>query len=341
MPWSDVVGHDAVLQKLLSAHARGRLGHAFLFVGPTGVGKRRFAYEFAAALLCERSPGPLSACGHCQACVQIFANTHPDVVTVRTPEDKHELPVEVVRGLCRQMAMRPSRGSRMIGIVEDADDFNEESANCFLKTLEEPAPGSVLMLLATGSEKQLPTILSRTQMLRFLPLSQADMTTVLHKNGITNPAVLERGIRLGQGCPGQALALSDADLWSFRTAFLENLTSARPDPVALTKLMMESIDKAGKDSSLQRARSSFVLQLVVDFLRTALRTGVTEDAEGHDPQAKKYALKQGVEGILEHLEAANQAEYWNQRKVQIALGVEGFVAKLLKSSFQTSRTGGS
>src|SRR3982751_3330966 len=132
MAWDRIRGHDEARHKFEAAFARGRLGQAYLFAGPDGVGKRLFARELAKALLCERPPAPLAACDHCPSCAQVEAGTHPDVFFVRTPDDKHELPVDEMREFCARMSLKPSRGSRKVGIVVDADDFNEESANSFL-----------------------------------------------------------------------------------------------------------------------------------------------------------------------------------------------------------------
>src|SRR5438067_7998238 len=123
MSWSRIRGHDAVIESFRSAFTRGRLGQAYLLLGPEGVGKRLFALELAKALLCEKPPAPLTACDQCNACAQVEAGTHPDVFRVRTPKDKHELPIDEIRAFCAQMAMKATRGTRKIGIVEDADDF--------------------------------------------------------------------------------------------------------------------------------------------------------------------------------------------------------------------------
>jgi len=126
-----------------------RLAHSYLLVGPDGVGKRLFARELAKAFLCEKPPAKLSACDACPSCAQVEAETHPDLLFLRTPKDKHELPVDDMREFCSHVSLKPTRGPRKIGIVEDADDFNASSANSFLKTLEEPPPGALLLLLAT------------------------------------------------------------------------------------------------------------------------------------------------------------------------------------------------
>ena len=326
MTWQRIRGHDGVRRQLDAANARGRLGHAFLFAGPPGVGKKLFATEFAEALLCENPPAALTACGACPACQQVAANSHPDFTVARTPEDKHELPVEVVRQFCRKLGLKPSRGRRSVGIVEDADDFNEESANCFLKTLEEPAPGSVLVLLTTGTERQLPTILSRCQVLRFHPLPPDAMRAVLTEHGVSDPVALERLVRLGNGCPGQALALSDDGLWQFREVAVQVLASAKPDPVGFAAKWMEFIDQAGKESAAQRGRASLVIRLLMDFLQASLRAALGGTAD--DPRAQQLAARLGPDAILAMLDACNHADYLIERKVQLVLVVESLAGKV-------------
>src|SRR5262249_21284851 len=135
--------------------------------GPPGIGKRPFAIELASALLCENPSSDLLACQQCTSCALMAAGTHPDFFAVARPEDKNELPIEVMRQLCRGFSLKSARGRGKIALLDDADDLNAESANCFLKTLEEPPPRSVFFLIGTSPERQLPTIVSRCQVVRF------------------------------------------------------------------------------------------------------------------------------------------------------------------------------
>ena len=220
MSWDRICGHDGPKAKLIAAVRAGRLAHANLFVGPDGIGKRQCAFELAKTLLCEAAPTPGEPCDRCPACVQVMAGTHPDCFSaVRKPE-ANELDVETMRAFAHRLGLKASRGSRKVGIVEDADDFNASSANSFLKPLEEPPPGSVLVLLATSTERQLPTILSRCHVLPFSPLSTADLRAVLADHGVTDPARQDRLVRLGHGSPGRALAFQDDAVWSFRNDLL-------------------------------------------------------------------------------------------------------------------------
>src|SRR5919204_111300 len=106
--WSHIRGHELIVAQFTRAVERGRLAHAYLFVGPAGVGKRLFATEFAKALLCDRPPGPLAACDACPSCTQAAAGTHPDFFTAQTPEDKFDLPVEAVREFFGQPGLKPA-----------------------------------------------------------------------------------------------------------------------------------------------------------------------------------------------------------------------------------------
>src|SRR6478609_136539 len=173
VPWGSVRGHDTQVSILRRAMASGRVPHAFLFVGPRGVGKTSFAQTLAQALLCEVNPeAALEPCGRCPSCLQIVEGSHPDVLRVAKPEDRQELPIRAIRDLCIDLGLKPMRGDRRVAIVEDADDLSDEAANAFLKTLEEPPPGSVLILIGTAAETQIQTVVSRCRVLRFEPLEE-------------------------------------------------------------------------------------------------------------------------------------------------------------------------
>ena len=181
MSWQGIEGHDEVVEQFRRAIARGRFASSFLFVGPPGVGKRMFAMKLAQALLCENAPeAELNPCGHCPACLQVASGSHPDVDVVSKPADRAYIPIEsfigpkerrMREGLCHNIGLKPTSGRRRIAIIDDADWLNVEGANSLLKTLEEPPPRSVLILIGTSLDRQLPTIRSRCQVIRFAPLA--------------------------------------------------------------------------------------------------------------------------------------------------------------------------
>jgi DNA polymerase-3 subunit delta' len=320
MAWNRVRGHDAIRAGFEAAIRRGRLGHAYLFTGPPGVGKRLFARELAKSLLCESPPGPLAACDRCPACHLCDADTHPDVFTAKTPEDRHELPVDVVREFCSQLALKPTRGTRKVGIVEDADDFNEESANAFLKTLEEPAPGSLLILLATSEEGQLSTIRSRCQVVRFHPLPPADVDAVLLANGVDEPKKRDALVRLAGGCPGQGLALDDEDVWAFYSGLISVVGQTRPAATDVAARVTKFVEAAGKDGYFQRPRASAVFRLLVDLVRRALRASLGSEAD--EPAVRALADRLGPDGLADLLDKLAEADYYLDRRVNVALIID-------------------
>lgn len=334
MSWDRVRGHDAARQSFQTAVALGRLGQAYLFVGPEGVGKRLFARELAKALLCERPPAPLTACDHCPACAQVEVGSHPDVFALRTPKDKHELPIEEMREFCKRLSQKASRGARKVGILEDADDFNASSANAFLKTLEEPAPGSVLILLATSTDRQLPTILSRCQVVRFSPLKPDDLRAILIDHEVSDPVQLERLVRLAAGSAAQALALNDDEFWKVRQKLVEGLTSPRPSFGALAETWQKFVDDAGKETSAQRLRASVVIRFLVEAVGHALRLSQGADVPGLDAaegeRLRAFAERLGPERLLELADKCVEADYHVERRVQLILVVESVLEQFTR-----------
>ncbi len=334
MAWQRIQGHDALRDRFVTAYERGRLGHAYLFVGPTGVGKKFFATELAKAMLCEASPSPLTACDRCAACLLVDASTHPDCLTARKPDDKMELPIDVIRELCVSFGLKPSRGVRKIAIVEDADDFNEESANAFLKTLEEPPSGSLIILLATSDEMQLSTIRSRCQIVRFRPLSNDTIRSILAGRDIVETKTVARLIRLAQGSVGQALAMNDDALWQFRSSLIAMLTSPKPNGHELATQWIALLEAAGKESAKQRQRASLSIKLCAEILSQILRLSEGLPAEGIDEdmleKCEKFATRIGTESILERIEKCMEADRQVDRSVQLVLAIEALVDPLTR-----------
>jgi DNA polymerase-3 subunit delta' len=331
--WSRIRGHDALVQSFRSVFRRGRLAHAYLFTGPAGVGKQLFARELAKALLCENAgPENLAACDECPSCHQVDAGSHPDFFSARRPEDKLEFPVAVIRELCRNLSMKPARGGYKIAILDNADDLNEESANCFLKTLEEPPPRSVLILIATNPEMQLWTIVSRCQVIRFAPLHTALVADILRQQGKVDRAVIDRLARLSGGSPAQAQALADPALWEFRRTLLQALTQSPLDTVALARQWIQFVEEAGKDGASQRPRASLVLRFLIDFLNGALRFSVGAKPELAEPDDRRFleALNQQASPdlVLELLELCLDADRQIDRRVQLVLILEALVDAL-------------
>ncbi len=281
MSWQEIHGHDNVVEQFRRASARGRLASSFLFAGPAGVGKRAFALKLAQAMLCQTRPEEaLDPCGACPSCTQVAANTHPDLDVIGKPADKSFIPLELLigerehrrrEGFCHNIAMKPSLGGRKIAVIDDADYLNAEGANSLLKTLEEPPPRSVLILIGTSPAKQLPTIRSRCQLIRFRPLPVEMVAELLLSKGfVADPSEARRLAQYSEGSLQQALELADPELWSFRNTLLERLAEPVLRSVEIAQTVAAFVDEAGKEASARRARLRQVVAFAAEFYRQLL-----------------------------------------------------------------------
>ena len=271
-PFQQILAHDSVVERFQRGLQRQRLASTFLFVGPDGSGKRQFATALAQCLLCtETDEQQLTACGQCPSCAQVVAATHPDLHLVNRPPDKSFIPIErfigdrehrMREGLCHEISLKPFMGRRKVAIVDDADYLNQEGANSLLKTLEEPPPQSLLILLATSEQRQLPTIRSRCQVVRFQPLSQDQISQILvEKDLVADREQAVQVATLAQGSMARAMQLIDEEILQFRNEFLADLAAGKLLPHELAKIVATFVDAAGKEAPSRRAR----MKLLMDF----------------------------------------------------------------------------
>jgi DNA polymerase-3 subunit delta' len=282
MSWLGLEGHDDVVDQFRRALARGRLASTFLFVGPPGVGKRAFALRLAQTLLCSESPPErMAPCGTCPSCMLIQAGTHPDLFQIGRPKEKSDIPVALLigeaskrmqEGLCHDISLKPFMGGRRVAIIDDADHLNEEGANCLLKTLEEPPPHSVLILIGTSAEKQLPTIRSRSQIIRFAAIAPEVLAGLLLAQAIVTDSAQARQLaEYSGGSLQRAAELADPDLWDFRRALLNQLAAPRWDSVQLAKSVAAFVDAAGKEAAPRRARLRQIVMFAAELYRLLAR----------------------------------------------------------------------
>jgi DNA polymerase-3 subunit delta' len=265
-----------------------------------------------------------------------MAGTHPDLLWARTPEGKHEFPIDTMREFCALLARKPTRGGRKVGIVEDADDFNQESANAFLKTLEEPPPGTLLLLLATSIDRQLPTILSRCQVIRFRALSPSDLSAVLVEKEVDDAARRDRLVRLAGGSVSRALALNDEAIWKLREELIAGITSARPDYHRLGTSWSQYVEEAAKDTVAKRTRASALIGFLLDMLRQSLRIGLGANTSlmetSEEARLRAFADRLGPDRLLTLIDRCVEADYRVERRVELNLICDWVMSQFQQAS---------
>ena len=234
MPWQ-TLGQDHLIARLQPALERGRAAHAYLLTGPPRVGKLTLAREIAQAVNCLEGPG--APCGQCVQCRRIADGRHADVRVadidfsrqVEGRETVSAITIGAIRELERTVNLNPFEGSRTVIIIDGAGAMTPEAANALLKTLEEPPPGVLFLLLAADEDALLTTIRSRCQTLALLPMSRRGMLEFLaEQTGADGRAVSDGEAdllyRLSRGCLGWAInALKDPQLLDQRQADLERI----------------------------------------------------------------------------------------------------------------------
>ncbi len=229
-----IIGQERAVGALHRALQEGRLSHAYLFTGPPQVGKATVARRLAQAVNCRGEERP---CLRCRACRLIEEGRHPDVelVTVggiceegdhrdHRADGSKDIRICQVRRLERILSRAPFEGQRRVAIIDPADCLNIEAANAFLKTLEEPPAGSVLILVTAQEDALPPTIRSRCRRIPFAPLPVRTVEEALVENWSLNAERARLLARLSGGRLGWAVAaVEDESLLSGREARLDAL----------------------------------------------------------------------------------------------------------------------
>ena len=195
---SDIIGHEKIQQFLTASFQNNRLHHAYLFLGPRSIGKMTMARAFIQVVLCEKKDE--APCGQCFACRAVVKGNHPDLTVLDGYQDS--LGIEKARQLADMMSRSALMGQYRLGIIDGAHLLTTEAQNALLKTLEEPKPGKVLILVS--EQPLLATILSRVQNVKFHLVRERAIKEFMQAQG----ADLETAGRLAalaQGRPGLAL----------------------------------------------------------------------------------------------------------------------------------------
>ena len=282
--FSKLSGNDRVKETLKRLLAFGRVPNSLLFAGADGIGKRQFALEIAKAFVCI-APQDLEGCGDCPACrrvsvfnipkpdkkddfKQVFFSEHADVGIV-VPFNKNIL-VDAIRDLEREAYFRPYEAKARFFIIDDADKMNDAASNALLKTLEEPASTSHIILISSRPDSLLQTIRSRCQTVRFAPVETEKIEELLLNTNKFSIADAKLAAKLSDGSIRNALSM---DVVKFREQrekmlfILQNLL-VRRDRASLLQTAEQMNDAKNKDS--YEDNLSILLSLIRDVWTISL-----------------------------------------------------------------------
>jgi DNA polymerase-3 subunit delta' len=325
---------------LTGALREGRLAHAYLFVGPTQVGKATAARELAMALNCRGEDPP---CHRCRQCHQIEVGRHPDLELVgvggfceepdhrdhRTDGSK-DIRICQIRRLERLLSRAPYEGSHRVVIVDPADALNVEAANAFLKTLEEPPASAVLILVSSREEALPPTVRSRCRRVAFRRMPVADVEQALLETWSAVPDRAKSLARLSGGRLGWAVsALEDEGLLASRDSVLdeaERLADAS---------LLERFAFAGRQGFLFSRERDTVLTVLALWeewwrdllLATAGRPDLALNLDRLDKLSEESGKYQ-TRAVVRFLKALGQTRRQLQENVNPLLALEALMLEL-------------
>jgi DNA polymerase-3 subunit delta' len=285
-----LLGHPEAEATILDAFRAGRMHHAWLIIGPEGVGKATLAYRFARRLLAGRPPEDSLALDRTDPVFRrVAAGSHADLLTIergfneKTKRMRTQIAVEDVRRINGFMSLTPAEGGWRVVVVDGAEELNQASANALLKILEEPPPRAILLLVCAAPGRLLPTMRSRCRRLRLTPLADAPMGQLLTEY-LPQLTADERGrlITLAEGSPGRAMMLAEAE--GLKIAMLVDKLLSDMPAVPVSR---------GYEIADFLGRSDTGFSTFMDLMRAGVAAAVRESVRGRaDPdQERLVALR--------------------------------------------------
>ncbi len=270
MSFAQFVGHEKQILALRSGLATERLHHAYLFVGPEGVGKRTIAVAVAKAIHCSHRGDDF--CDRCANCARIADGNHPDVRLIQLLAGKKEISIQQVREIERELNFRSFSGGKKIVIVDPATLMTLPAQNALLKTLEEPPRDSLLILIGDNAGSLLPTLRSRCLRLSFGPLTPGAVADFLTTVKGMKKEQSDLVSALAMGSIGTALEMDSEELREDRRAWLDRLSSVKPGDYRAALEKAEAL--AGDRDELLK-----FLQWAEQWYRDRLVYAVSQQAE--------------------------------------------------------------
>jgi DNA polymerase-3 subunit delta' len=285
MPFTDILAQDHIIDHFKKAMKADHLSHAYIFTGQDGIGKTLFAKEFIKALFCKNDEN--DSCNSCLNCIRIEENSHPDVFWTEIEEKAKFIKIENIRNLQRSVRLSPLESDYKIFIIKDADRMNEEASNCLLKTLEEPPPNTIIILITNSIATIKETIRSRCQIIRFHPIPTHIIENQLAGKSDADANKIGWASRFCNGSLGNALDLLDDNYYDINNDIVTRMTEPDMDNLVFAEEIIDSY--LSSEDSLEEKRQTLkrILHCILQFYRDLL---IVKIMDGHDVQQEKMSL---------------------------------------------------
>jgi len=302
---ADVLGQEKLARNFLTAWKQDRFAQAYILSGPDGIGKTPFAIELAKTFLCRE--GGDDACEACPSCRKVAHGNHEDVEILEPSGAGFMIHWEEVQELIEKLRLKARSGEHRFVIIREADRMREETANHFLKTLEEPPTDVTFFLLTARLPALLETIVSRCQIVRMHRAPPGDVEGFLRRRGYAaEKAALYAS--LCDGCPGRALAMEESGVFERRGRALQRLLALNRDNAEIAASRMLAENK-GQTATETRRNHYDDLGLMATLLRDA-----TLMAEGADTS---LLYNPDIAGKLQPRAAASTPELLRKQTLSI------------------------
>ncbi len=327
MSWAAIKGQPLAIRLLRQAVTTNKMAHAYLFVGPPGVGKRLVALELARTLNCLSPRPDGSACDTCVSCRKMSADpiTHPDVRVVEP--DGRFIKTDQMRELQAEMYARPTEGRARVAIIDGAERMNPEAGNRVLKLLEEPPPYAVFVLLTQNLSGVLQTIISRCQIVNFPPLAIDDVAAFLREDRQLDGGVARLYASLSGGSIGRAVEMVGDPGLSQRREETFDLLGRLYD--------LDDVDLMARAETLEKQKDELDahLEMLTVWLRDALVLSegapaslvVNADRMG---QVRTLSSRYGTVGLLAMLEAVAETRGHLMRNANARLTLDVLLLRM-------------
>lgn len=311
MTTNNIIGHEFQRKIIKRAVSENLVSHSYLFCGPDGIGKKLIANEFAKLINCNNQGVIDSRDCECNSCAKIDKGIHPDVIYVQF-EGIKSIKVEQIReGVEDRLFLKSFEARFKVVIVDEAERMSNGAQNAFLKTLEEPPPNSVIILITSSPDSLLPTIRSRCQLVRFNPLPEELILIELNKKNVLSAEEARISAKLSRGSLGRALSF-DIDTLNWRKELIQFLMNLKPASAMRVISLAEYMPLGSTPEDMEKMSQTF--EFISLWLRDLLilKTGSDEGLITNIDlieQSRRIAEQWKINNITDKMEALQNA--WN------------------------------